>query len=186
MLGVTADPSGAKGSPYALKLIAEKQGFACSVCESGGSELRDEEQVLQRESGDCDVASDAFSESNGDQRMAFRRLNDAADFIINLSAVDGAVVVTDTFRVIGFGAEIILDASPAAVSVFADDRRAPTGEISIDAFGTRHRSAFRLCSAQKDVVVFVVSQDGDVRGVMALPTGGAGLWPDVALGHRVG
>jgi len=45
-----------KGSPYAGKLIAEKQGFLRSVSENCG-ELRDEEEVLECESGDSDVAA---------------------------------------------------------------------------------------------------------------------------------
>jgi hypothetical protein len=128
---------------------------------------------------------DAFSDQGGERRGAIGRLNDAADLVINLSYVDGAVVLTDTFRVIGFGAEIIVDEGPRSVSVFDGGRGTAKGDIPIDAFGTRHRSAFRLCTAMQDVVAFVVSQDGDVRGVMALAQGGVGLWPDVALGHRV-
>lgn len=129
---------------------------------------------------------DAFSDQGGERRSAIWRLNDAADLVINLSSVDGAVVLTDTFRVIGFGTEILIDEGPRSVSVFDGGRGTAKGDIPIDGFGTRHRSAFRLCTVMQDAVVFVVSQDGDVRGVMALAQGGVGLWPDVALGHRAG
>jgi hypothetical protein len=39
-------------------LIAEKQGFLDSVSESGGSELRNEEEVLESESRECDVPAE--------------------------------------------------------------------------------------------------------------------------------
>jgi hypothetical protein len=48
------------GSPYAEKLIAEKQEYLRSVSE-GSSELRNEEEVLESESGDSDMAA-KFSE----------------------------------------------------------------------------------------------------------------------------
>jgi hypothetical protein len=46
------------GSPYAGRLIAEKQGFLVSVSESGGSELRDEEKVLERKTCECNVTAE--------------------------------------------------------------------------------------------------------------------------------
>jgi transposase len=45
-------------SPYAGRLIAEKQGFLVSVSESGAGELRDDEEVLERESGDGDMPAE--------------------------------------------------------------------------------------------------------------------------------
>jgi DNA integrity scanning protein DisA with diadenylate cyclase activity len=36
-------------------------------------------------------------------------------------------------------------------------------EIASLGLGTRHRSAFRLCKAHANSLVFVVSQDGDLR-----------------------
>lgn len=50
-----------RGSPYVDGLIAEKQGFRLSMSESSSGELRHEEEVLQSESSDCDVATE-FSE----------------------------------------------------------------------------------------------------------------------------
>ena len=49
---------GTISSPYALGLIAERQGYLRSVSESGGGELRNEEEVLQSETSDCDMATE--------------------------------------------------------------------------------------------------------------------------------
>ena len=46
-----------KGSPYAEKLIAEKQEYLRSISEGCSGELRNEEEVLESESGDCDMAT---------------------------------------------------------------------------------------------------------------------------------
>lgn len=83
-----------------------------------------------------------------------------------LSAVDGALLLTQRFELLGFGAEISGDIPQQ------DDVWRATG---LDAnnperddpqtFGTRHRSVFRLCHAYPEIVALVVSQDGAVRFV---------------------
>jgi hypothetical protein len=81
--------------------------------------------------------------------------------IATLTQVDGAVVMTRRFDLLGFGGEIA-SALPEVSSVArALDLEAeayliePTEDV-----GTRHRSVYRLCSARKDVLGIVVSQDG--------------------------
>ncbi|WP_166395090.1 diadenylate cyclase [Rubrobacter marinus] len=89
-----------------------------------------------------------------------------AHLIAGLSAVDGAVVMTKRFEILGFGAEISGALPPARTVARALD---PEGERvrreSTDGVGTRHRSAYRLCGALPGSVAVVVSQDGGVRFV---------------------
>jgi hypothetical protein len=95
-------------------------------------------------------------------------LADAADLVAQLSAVDGAVVLSSDLRVLGFGAEIVLDAA-APVSAYevaegvhlasAADQR-PV--VDSESFGMRHRSALRCISVAQEAAAFVVSQDGTV------------------------
>ncbi len=93
-------------------------------------------------------------------------VRDAARFIASLSAVDGAVVLTDTLRIIGFGAEVIA-ASPAtdtvhvAQTVEGDESR----PVPFTEFGTRHRSAYRFAAGMDNSVAFVLSQDGGIKAV---------------------
>jgi hypothetical protein len=109
-------------------------------------------------------------------------LTDCARLIASLSGVDGALVLTDRFRVLGFGGEVIA-ASPTlrAVKIAGDCRAKNCRDISIEGYGTRHRSAFRFCSSFEDAVAFIVSQDG---GVKATKRHGPDviLWPDVNMG----
>jgi hypothetical protein len=100
------------------------------------------------------------------QQDAVDAVRDLAKFIAGLTAVDGAVLLTDRLRLLGFGAEVLTEAKKvesvrAATSELADTFT----EVPISAFGTRHRSAFRFCSSLEPSVAFIMSQDGGVKAV---------------------
>jgi DisA bacterial checkpoint controller nucleotide-binding len=103
-------------------------------------------------------------------------LEDAAHFIASLTAVDGAVVITDKYRVLGFGAEVKIPKSKLTQVMLVEDKK--RYKVQIDSYGTRHRSAFRFCHAFKESVVFIVSQDGDVRGTTSV-NGKVMLWNNI-------
>jgi hypothetical protein len=93
-------------------------------------------------------------------------LFELSSLIAALADVDGAVVLTRRFEILGFGAEIAGD-----LPVISEVRRGLdleadryTTEIA-DGVGTRHRSAYRLCAAEPSAIAIVVSQDGAVRFV---------------------
>lgn len=89
-----------------------------------------------------------------------------AHLIARLFAVDGAVVLTKRFELLGFGGEIsgALDqASMVARALDAEGEQ--TEQEFTDGVGTRHRSVYRLCHAVHDIVAVVISQDGNVRFV---------------------
>ena len=102
-----------------------------------------------------------------------RKLNDLDDsifemshFIATLTSVDGAVLVTRNFELLGFGGEIA-GALPEVDSVAeALDLEGSTYRIeTTEEVGTRHRSVYRLCNALHDMLGIVVSQDGGARFV---------------------
>ena len=97
--------------------------------------------------------------------IAEEDLAGAADLVARLSAVDGALVVSSDLRVIGFGAEIVLDASRPVIAqeVAGHPKRGETWPaIDGESFGMRHRSALRSVAAADSLAAFVVSQDGTV------------------------
>ena len=77
-----------------------------------------------------------------------------------LAAVDGAVVLTQDLRVLGFGAKIAAGNVPT-VNMFLplqggqDIVPTPVERCG----GTRHQSAARFVNANKDAVAVVISQD---------------------------
>jgi hypothetical protein len=91
---------------------------------------------------------------------------EVAHLIAGLTAVDGAVVMTQRFELLGFGGEIsgrlpAVEKVARALDVEAD----AVVEESVGGVGTRHRSAYRLCNELRDVITVVISQDGNVRFV---------------------
>ena len=113
--------------------------------------------------GDTVVTLERFRKSHflkDDGDRIDEQIQDTAKSIASLTSVDGAVVITSQFKVLGFGGEIIA-ASPTLNSVTA----APDQEhqVPIVSLGTRHRSAFRFCSSLEDSVAFIVSSDGGVK-----------------------
>lgn len=93
-------------------------------------------------------------------------LFEISNLIAALTRVDGAVVLTKRFEILGFGAEIAGELPVVHVVRRALDLEGETfaSEV-VDSVGTRHRSAYRLCAAVPEAVAVVVSQDGGVRFV---------------------
>lgn len=106
-------------------------------------------------------------------------LSDAAQAIAVLTSVDGAVLMTDRFNVIGFGAEVTAISPSLREIVVATIPK--NKKTSIESYGTRHRAAFRFCSNLEDSIAFVVSSDGGVKAVKRV---GADvfLWPGIDAG----
>jgi hypothetical protein len=93
-------------------------------------------------------------------------LFDFAHFLADLMAVDGALVVTQTLELIGFGAELRFGARDLKSVRHALDLE---GEIwanePLDNVGTRHRAVYRFCKGYPRCLAIVVSQDGSVQFV---------------------
>lgn len=89
-----------------------------------------------------------------------------AYLVAGCAEIDGAVVLTQNFELLGFGGEISGEL-PGVVTVRrALDLEGDEGEEEFtESVGTRHRSAYRLSLAVPGAVAIVISQDGGVRFV---------------------
>ena len=93
-------------------------------------------------------------------------LFELSHLIASLADVDGAVLLTKRFEILGFGAEIRGNLPVTSSIRKALDVEGVRGTVeSTDGVGTRHRAAYRLCAAVPDALAIVVSQDGGVRFV---------------------
>lgn len=96
-------------------------------------------------------------------------ISEFSALVAALADVDGAVILTKSFEILGFGAEII-----GALPQVHEVRRALDVEglvlhsEHVAGVGTRHRSAYRLCRALPTALAAVVSQDGGARIVANL------------------
>jgi DNA integrity scanning protein DisA with diadenylate cyclase activity len=66
---------------------------------------------------------------------------------------------------LGCGGEISELPAVKTVAKALDVEANETVEESAEGFGTRHRSAFRLCKELPEVIAVVISQDSNVRFV---------------------
>jgi hypothetical protein len=89
-----------------------------------------------------------------------------AHFLADLMAVDGALVLTKRFELIGFGAELRFDAPRLGhVRKALDVEASIWANEPLDDVGTRHRAVYRLCDGYPNCVAIVISQDASVRFV---------------------
>jgi len=89
-----------------------------------------------------------------------------AHLFADLTSVDGAVVFSGGFELLGFGAEISGELERVrTVARALDVEGIRTEQVYAENFGTRHRSVFRLCNAVHRVLGVVISQDRLVRFV---------------------
>lgn len=103
-----------------------------------------------------------------------------AHFVAGLAEVDGAVLLTHQYELLGFGGEIAGDL-PDVRRVFRamDLEGNNVHEETVDGVGTRHRSVYRLAGAFPDTLGVVVSQDGGIRFVRS-HNGRVLTWDQVA------
>lgn len=122
----------------------------------------------------------AWREASRERRKVSQRLVDLSRFLARLTQVDGALVITDRLRILGFGAVIKdLSNAPPTVRSCWNERCDTFLEQRSEVYGTRHRSAMGLCR-EMDCVVFVLSQDGGVRALKSVEDHVL-LWPSVSL-----
>ena len=91
-------------------------------------------------------------------------------------------MLTDTLRIIGFGAEVTASFSGGdRVHVTHTAEGTDTKEVRFAEYGTRHRSAFRFVASMEPSVGFVMSQDGGVKAVRQVGSKLV-MWPYFQIG----
>ena len=88
-----------------------------------------------------------------------------ADLIAKLTSVDGSVILTKDFDLLGFGAETLMDKMedkhPDMCFIKYDGREDTTKHFKDH--GMRHRAGYRFCSAVEGSVAFIISSDGSIE-----------------------
>jgi hypothetical protein len=100
----------------------------------------------------------------GDKAEWHEDLRRSVDAIGGLTAVDGAVVMTDQYEVVAFGAKIRRRRASPPVERIVVTEPVENGTTSITTpallGGTRHLSAAQFVYDQRDAIALVASQDG--------------------------
>jgi hypothetical protein len=101
-----------------------------------------------------------------DQQNCEDAVRDAARFIASLTAVDGAVLLTDALEISSFGMEIMASLLRGdLVHVAHTTEAAETKKVRFAEYGTRQRSAFRFVASMEPSVGIILSQYGGVKAV---------------------
>ena len=100
--------------------------------------------------------------------------------LASLSRVDGLIWLDSRLRLKGFGVEIRVQKEPARVVVAQNSTATIAKKLSLNQYGTRHRSMIRYCASHPDSIGFVVSQDGDVRAITH-SDGRVVLWDNIRI-----
>lgn len=118
----------------------------------------------QMKGEDINNASLLLKEAQKDNHRAL--LDSTLCSIGDLSAIDGALVMDNTMKVLGFGAKL-LNTCVEEFSVIIYDALENSDQdvekkrvLSTELGGTRHQSAARFVYENRDTIVFVASQDG--------------------------
>jgi len=107
------------------------------------------------------------SSSSSDSYVWCDSLERTSQSIAQLSAVDGAVIISPDLDVLGFGVMLngVVDDSErlSIMSIDPLDHSEGIARIALEkSYGARHQSAARFVLCQKRAVAIVVSQDGNV------------------------
>jgi hypothetical protein len=107
------------------------------------------------------MRQEASEKSEQEWQETFRR---SVDVIAGLTAVDGAVLISDQYELLAFGAKIVRRRGSAQVErVLMTEPvvgSAPSVVNPVQLGGTRHLSAAQFVQDQRDSVALVASQDG--------------------------
>lgn len=138
-------------------------------------------KAVEKHSTVDQTAHDKWRKAGQARQRAENRLNDLSTFLARLTQVDGALVLTDRLRVLGFGAVIkdLSDVAPTITTCHDEACHTHTDTLT-EGYGTRHRSAISICQ-KRDCVAFILSQDGGVKVVRNVD-GAILVWPSVSLG----
>jgi hypothetical protein len=143
--------------PTAPGVAAERFGGLLQAILRRVGELADPGATL-------DDAWDVFQTTTD---LELERLEEAffelARLFSDLMQVDGALVLDKRARLIGFGGEIRVDRNVLQVGHAQDLEGGILLPWDVQSDGTRHRSVYRLCSVEPEVIGFVISQDSSVR-----------------------
>ena len=122
-------------------------------------------EIIEREQKD--KLPDGFHEAELALSSASDQLVEAIRFVAQLAGCDGAILLTDDLRLIGFGTEVRAEMN-SAMSVVEVENEWTTNHhrpCDVEQFGMRHRSAIKLASNIPSACVLAISQDGPISAI---------------------
>jgi hypothetical protein len=103
------------------------------------------------------------------------------DALARLASIDGALLLSSEFELLGFGTKLHAPAWQGTVLEGPDGFGGGGRPFDVSRLGTRHTSAVAYVGAVPGSVAFVASADGPIRGLARKGIGPIHCWPDCRL-----
>ncbi len=119
------------------------------------------------------------SEDAAMKRLSYnRKIAERLQVLAQLAAVDGALILSATFRIISFGATLNAPKWRGRVLEGPDGYNGGDRIFEHQLLGTRHNSMIDFIGKCSDSIGFVISQDGPIRGLVRKNMKTMYCWPD--------
>lgn len=166
---------------YLLEQLDRQAGGALLVFVPGDSigPAREHAEFPWACAGSLDVAGLLGARMRSQEAQALLRAR--LDALVRLASIDGALVLSPRFDLVGFGAKLHAPAWAGTVLEGLDGFGGGGQPFDASRLGTRHSSAVAYVGAVPGAVAFVVSADGPIRGLARKGIGPIHCWPDCRL-----
>lgn len=146
-------------------------------------------------SGSLEISSLLFERTRFQQQMQASRDMTGALFklqidqalthrirsLVDLAAIDGALILTPDFEVVSFGTKLRASKWKGSIEhgpiIFPVERQL----LDFSRLGTRHNSAVDFVGAVPGAIAFVASADGPIRGIVKSTEDKLWYWPDCRI-----
>lgn len=101
--------------------------------------------------------------------------------LVHLAGIDGALLLTPSFEVIGFGMKLKSPKWEGAVQHGPIALPTEKKQLDFPRLGTRHNSALNFVGSLENSVAFVASSDGPIRALIKSSEKSVIYWPDCRI-----
>jgi len=110
-----------------------------------------------------------------------RIISERLQLIAQYASIDGALILSDLLDMVSFGTKLSADTWSEEVLIGPDGFHRGGEHFEHDRFGTRHKSAIDFVGENENAIVFVISQDGPIRGFVKRDHETILCWPDCTV-----
>ena len=108
-------------------------------------------------------------------------ISERLQLIAQYTSIDGALILSDLFDIVSFGTKLSANTWSKKVLIGPDGFNYGGEHFKYDHFGTRHKSAIDFVGENENAIVFVISQDGPIRGFVKRDHETILCWPDCTV-----
>jgi len=108
-------------------------------------------------------------------------LSERLQIIAQYASIDGALILSDLLDTVSFGTKLSADTWSEEVLVGPDGFHSGGEHFKYEHLGTRHKSAIDFVGENENSIVFVISQDGPIRGLVKRDHETILCWPDCTV-----